>query len=236
MVAELHGKSTGAALPRLASTGLAVLMAVQPSAAIPGVLEPKLWTRPIRRYGRDMISSVRLPVFVDNWQIVGGPDVPPSVGDRVAWSLLFEEGVGDPPRRRGFITLAVSAQRYDRVFATSDYPTGLYADGLSLFWEAPREVTGCATVAGLISADWHDYVPYDFPRTAGVVASIEVENRRYVRLPSADRDSLSRVPDGSEPWYEPVDRSPKWFSHELSTGLTEIEQTGVLVILDVETA
>jgi hypothetical protein len=169
---------------------------------------------------------MRIPVFIEFWQIESGPDVPPAVGDHVEWGLLFKELATEhshPHSDRKRVLLTAKASPYPREFALGEYPTRLDAPGIALYWDAPRTVTGPVALTGHVLADWHDYVPEDFPLTRGVVLSIDVEYRCTVPAPLNPAGAGVVDPEGPAT-YQPVDKSPKWFDRG----------TGILAVIELQ--
>ena len=72
---------------------------------------------------------------------------------------------------------------------------------MALCWDSPREVTGPVTVTGCVVADWHDYVPGDFPSTRGIIRSLATGSRRYRRAGHVEGPEWIAF---GEPSYKPV--------------------------------
>jgi hypothetical protein len=154
-------------------------------------------------------GMAKLPIFIEFWQIESGPGLPPAVGDQVEWGLHFiEHEALHPPHGAGLVTLEMTAMRHDRQFHLSEFPTRLDSPGMAFYWDAPRDTVGPVTVTGGIFADWHDYVPVDFPATRGIVRSLAIEKWHY--RASGDPADPKWVRYG-EPWYEPATTRSNWF-------------------------
>jgi hypothetical protein len=173
-----------------------------------------------------------LPVFAEAWQIESAVDYPPGVGDTVEWLLMFYDiaAVGRPGRR-GQVTLSLTAESHgDEETHHVEHPTRLDAPGLSLFWDAPRATAGPMMLTGFVYADWHGYVPEDFPVTRAAIASLDIENQENVKNPS---DTRGWIPTSKEPWYTPANKIKKWFRSGIPAASPGVVETGVLTLLDL---
>ena len=186
-----------------------------------------------------MTGRLRVPVFVDNWQIECC-GTPPAVGDRVEWVLVL---VADRPDAvaddESGVTLDAVASPFPvgdedqaesggRRIAPEDLPTRLDCGRLQVCWTAPGQRPGPVRVRGRLVEEHHGDAPERFPPTIGTVARVRVVTQYYVPSPTEERLYLL----GDAPArYQDVERSPKRFAAPPEADGPYWAESGVLVDL-----
>ncbi len=188
-----------------------------------------------------MTGVLRVPVFVENWQIECCGD-PPGVGDRVEWVLVL---VADQPDAPASVESAVTLDALATPFrfgdgdgaefggpriAAEDFPTGLHCGDLHVFWSAPGTRSGPVRVRGRLFEEHHGSAPERFPRTVGTVARVRVVTQEYVPSPTEERLYLH---GDAPPRYRDVPRSPTRFAGPPEEDGPYWAESGVLVDLEI---
>jgi hypothetical protein len=168
-------------------------------------------------------GRLRVPVFVEDWQIECC-GVPPAVGDEVEWGLILDgRAPGVPADPVAEVVLDGVASPHPQAGARFD------AGGLHAWWRHP-DGEGSVRATGELTEDHHGGLPDGVPRTVGTVARVRVVTRQFVRVPGEER-AWEIGPE--RPRYRDVDRSPKWFPGPEFDGTERWADSGVLVDLVV---
>jgi Family of unknown function (DUF6578) len=163
-------------------------------------------------------------VYVDDWQLECCGD-PFAVGDQVAWTLMVSVDHSLPPEFLIEFDGEVEGTVSDGVISGCVARSG----GVHAFVEDAQDAVGRIRVRGLLYEDHHVGIPDQIPRTRGTVRRIQVVTRPYVRI-----DGRSWFPRGDEVELRDVARSPDRFEGEAVRADLRMDETGLLVTLEVE--
>ena len=173
---------------------------------------------------------MRLPVFVASWQIECCAD-PVSVGDQVDWGLVFVERTEpEAARAETLVELDLHAEPWPGgTECLGKYAVTLRTGALTMYWDAPRDVTRVKRLRGEVHEDHHGDFPPGHPTSRGLVRRIRVEERDYEKDPETQDSVLILKPTR----YRDVTTSPKWFRDSDSDQRVRWAETGILVDLEV---